>query len=457
MAKLYWSGEVGWVSSDGSGITIETVRQALEAANGQPINVELTTLGGDFFQAAPILNLLRNYTGQKTVWINGIVASAGTVIAIGFDKIIARTTSMFMIHNAQGLTYGDHNDMRDTADLQERMSDTIAAEYAKKTGKTIEQVKEWMDAKPNGTWFMGEEILQAGFATEMESDTQQKASTMMLITAQKQFQDFVTMLAKRKPDEQPDAKAMAEVDALIVSGAVDRGSSWAVVQGDKVVGLAADGSKEGFKFPAGKNGKVYRSALRSVAARAAGQGRPEIAAWAQAKIQEIDAKGEKQVNKDEIIAWLKLNPGVDIVELAASAGRTILLATPEHTAALAIQAKLAADLKVTDASAEIVSLRAKLEEVDVKAVSNILTEEFGPEKDANGVVNNLRTYAGKMLAGVKSADIAAKVEEFKKDPIALKLAGERMDANSDQNLFGRHEGGEDSKPGAWLKAPSMVL
>ena len=463
--KLYWTGDVGWCNSDGEGITIATVKADLDAANGQPIEVELTTMGGNFFEAAPILNLLRNYKGRKTAWINGIVASAGTVIAIGFDKIIARPTSMFMIHNAQSMAFGDHNDMREAADLYERMSNTIAEEYAARTGKSLAEIKQWMDAE---TWFMGQEIVDAGFADEMETDAQQKATAMMLITAQHQFKERVTMWAKIKPDmkvglEQMGMGAsMANCEKLIKAGSTDTTSPWtfSAADGDKMLGPNGDDwanykkwhavedtdqpakTKARFKYPYGKDGKVFRSALRSIASRAAAQDLQDVSDWASSMLKMMDdMKGEMRVNKEAVLAWLKDNPGC-AVEVAAVMG--LKLVTQETASAVEMKAKLTAE-KIDDPLATIAQLKADLAAVETDRVNNVMDATFGPVKLSTGKENTLRTYAGVKLAGVKSVELAAKIEEFRKDALALKLAGELMDANSEVNLLGFVETKETKK------------
>lgn len=441
--KLYWTGDVGWIDSEGNGITISSVKAALEAANGQPIEVELTTMGGNFFEAAPILNLLRNYKGQKTAFLNGIVASAGTVIAIGFDKIIARPTSMFMIHNAQGVSIGDHNQMEQDAALQKRMSETVALEYVARTGKNLAQIKKWMDGESgDGTWFMGQEIVEAGFADEMQTESQQKATAMMLITAQHQFKERVTMWAKAKP-EPMCTEEMKEVEALIEAGSFD-----------KLAPVPTDAELSVKKYPIAKDGKVYRSSLRAISARAA-KDDPELAKWAMLMIEKIDAsKGVKRVNKEAVLAWLKDNPGC-ADEVAATMG--LKLVTKEAAAAVEMKAKLAAE-NIADPIATITQLKADLAAVETDRVNNVMDATFGPVKLSTGKENTLRTYAGVKLAGVKSVELAAKIEEFKKDALALKLAGELMDANSEVNLLGFVEmRGEDPKPTSRAGIPVLQV
>lgn len=411
-----------------------SVKADLEAAAGGPIDVELTTFGGDYFQAAPIYNLLVDYPGKKTLYINGIVASAGTFFAMAFDKIVVRSTSMFMIHNAQGISFGDHNAFRKDADRQEKMSDMVAGLYAKRTGKTVDKVKEWMDGEGDGTWFMGQEILDAGFADEME-ETKDKPTSMMLLTAQKGFQDRVTMWAKM-PQEKPDT-VRQEVESMISAGKFDRETGWTSGESDKVVGFKAEANGK-FKYPVAKNGVVFRSSLRSISARAA-QDDPELAQWAVAMIAKIDAKGAKAMNEDDVVAYLKDKPAV-FQRVAMASGHGGLLVGDSHKSAADLKAKLDA-AGLADPIGMFATMKADLEKVEADKFKVAMSENFGPEKYENGQENLLRQYAETKLKGVKSAELAAKVEEFKKDPLALKLAGERMDANADVNVFGKSEKG----------------
>ncbi len=417
MKRLFWNGDVGWYDSyAGTGITPAMVKTALDEAAGEDIEVELTTFGGNFFDGVAILDLLRSYKGKKTGYGSSIVASAGTVISLGIDRSLVTPTTIFMIHNDQGWSSRDHNQMREDADLYERMSNLIADEYVKKTGKKLAEVKKMMDDE---TWLMGKEIVDGGFADGMEDDEEddKKPSSMMLVMAQKQFRDRVTMWAKAKPD---GLEEMKEVEALIDSGSFD-----------KLAPVPTDAELTVKKYPIAKNGKVFRSSLRAISARAA-KDDPELAKWAVAMIAKIDAKGELRVNKEAVLAWLKDNPGC-AVEVAAVMG--LKLVTQETAAAVEMKAKLTAE-NIADPLATIAQLKADLAAVETDRVTNIMDATFGPVKLATGGENTLRTYAGVKLAGVKSVDLKAKIEEFKKDALALKLAGELMDANSEVNLVG---------------------
>lgn len=427
MGKLYWNGDVGWYDeAKKEGITTAMVKKDLAEAGGADLEVELSTFGGNFFDGVAILDLLKAYRGKVSGVGSSVVASAGTVISLGFKPFKVRKTTMFMVHNAQAVSVGDHNKMREDADLYERMSNLVAQAYAARTGKTVEEMKALMDKE---TWLMGQEIVDMGFADGLiEGDEELDSPTMALLMAQKGFQDRVTMWAKMP--QKADKKA--KIEMLIESGAVDRVSKWDPKDDDETDGLSNE-------YQVTMNGKVYRSGLRKVAALAAKKADRETEEWATSMLAKID-KGETRVNKETVFVWLKDNPGIPLSEIAAVMGQSGALMSADARAAVEMKTKLDA-AGLADPIGMFATMKADLEKVEADKFKVAMSENFGPEKYENGQENLLRQYAETKLKGVKSVELAAKVEEFKKDPLALKLAGERMDANADVNVFGKSEKG----------------
>jgi ATP-dependent protease ClpP protease subunit len=449
---------VGWLSADGRGITPEKILNDLSMVSG-PLEVELSTMGGDFFQGIEIANIIRNYVGSKTVYLSGIVASAGTTIMLAFDKIVARDTSMVMIHNAQAGAVGDQHQMREMASRLESMSNLIAQEYAAKTGKTIAEIKALMDAE---TWFFGQDIVDIGLADSLEttqvSNKQSRETALMLARAQFSNHFSNRRVSNAGPDLQTISESKANAEKLIKAGKVDSTSKWTFTADDENTMLGPKGddwqtfrlwhlvedraqtenTKGRFKYPYGKDGKVYRSALRSIASRAAQQGLEDLSNWASDQIKAIDAKGAN-VDKTEVLNFLKVNSGIPLVELAEVMGQKAQIVTENHVKALQVVDALAAE-KITDPVSEIKRLRTELASVETVQVKNALDSEFGVAKTENGQdMNPLRTYADRVLMSAKPSELPAKIVEFKKDPIALRLAGENMDVNSNQNILGRVE------------------
>lgn len=131
------------------------------------INVRINSGGGDVFQAQAMYSMLKRHPATKHVYIDGWAASAASLVAMAGDKIIMPVGSMMMIHNPTTFAWGDVNDMLDTADMLDKVRDSIIAVYKTKTTKTEDEIKEMMDAE---TWMTANEATELGFADEIESE-----------------------------------------------------------------------------------------------------------------------------------------------------------------------------------------------------------------------------------------------------------------------------------------------
>lgn len=122
--------------------------------------LRINSPGGDVFDGMAIYNTLRAHRGRITARVEGIAASAATLIALAAERVEMAEPSMWMVHNAWGLALGNRHDMRETADLLEKIDGQLAATYAGKTGADDDQVRRWMDEE---TFFTAEEALAARF------------------------------------------------------------------------------------------------------------------------------------------------------------------------------------------------------------------------------------------------------------------------------------------------------
>lgn len=126
-----------------------------------PINVYINSDGGSVFESFAIFNQFRRAEGHVTVHVDGVAASGASVIAMSGDEIHIASNAFMMIHNASGLVLGDAEDMRFVADKLDRLSGSVEAIYASRTGNSREQLAEWMAGE---TWFDAEEAVEHGFA-----------------------------------------------------------------------------------------------------------------------------------------------------------------------------------------------------------------------------------------------------------------------------------------------------
>jgi ATP-dependent protease ClpP protease subunit len=165
--KILINGIVGW------DIDENQLRDQLDKANGDSIDLEIDTPGGFVFSGITMFNLIRDYAKNKnnvTATISGMAASMGSYIALAANKVVAYDNSIYFIHNVQSGVMGDYRDMRKEANDIEALSDLLANAYVNKTGKSKKEIRKLMD---DSTSFLGEDIKKNGFADEIITSGEQ--------------------------------------------------------------------------------------------------------------------------------------------------------------------------------------------------------------------------------------------------------------------------------------------
>ena len=126
---LFLNGTIASESWFDDDVTPALFKDELNAGTGD-ITVWINSPGGDCFAAAQIYNMLRDYKGRVTVKIDGIAASAASVIAMAGDRVLVSPVSMLMIHNPSTVAMGDHNDIQKPAEMLESVKESIINAYA---------------------------------------------------------------------------------------------------------------------------------------------------------------------------------------------------------------------------------------------------------------------------------------------------------------------------------------
>lgn len=142
------------------GVPAEQFVKDLNAITAPTIHLRINSPGGDVFEGRAIEAAIKAHKSKVVAHIDGLAASAATYVAIAADEVEISAGGFFMIHNAWMLTMGNATELRDAADLLEKIDATIAADYVAKTGKMADEVRAWMDAE---TWFSADEALANGF------------------------------------------------------------------------------------------------------------------------------------------------------------------------------------------------------------------------------------------------------------------------------------------------------
>ncbi len=166
---LYIYESIGMDWWTGGGITANSIKQALEGelAGAAVLNIYINCEGGDVFEAKAIYTQLKRFSAEKVMHIDGIAASAATLIAMAGDKIITAPVATWMVHEAWTIAMGPAADLRKTADLLDLENNTIAETYAKQTGGTVDEMRALMTAE---TWMNAQQALDAGFTDEISAD-----------------------------------------------------------------------------------------------------------------------------------------------------------------------------------------------------------------------------------------------------------------------------------------------
>lgn len=128
------------------------------------ITVWINSPGGDCVAAAQIYNMLMDYKGNVTVKIDGIAASAASVIAMAGTKVCVSPVSMMMIHNPATIAFGDTAEMQKAIAMLDEVKESIINAYEIKTGLSRAKLSHLMDAE---TWMDAHSAVEMGFADEM--------------------------------------------------------------------------------------------------------------------------------------------------------------------------------------------------------------------------------------------------------------------------------------------------
>lgn len=169
VGELYVYETIGFdCFAENGGLTANKVRDALVEMKGvKTLNVFINSEGGDVFEAKSIFTQLQRFAAEKVVHIDGLAASAATLVAMAGDRIITSQVATWMVHEAWSGAMGNAGDMRAVADLLDLENMTIAETYARQTGGTVEAMRELMAAE---TWMNAETALAKGFTDELTSD-----------------------------------------------------------------------------------------------------------------------------------------------------------------------------------------------------------------------------------------------------------------------------------------------
>ena len=160
---LFLNGTIAEESWFDDEVTPALFKDELNSGEGD-ITVWINSPGGDCIAAAQIYNMLMDYKGNVTVKIDGIAASAASVIAMAGNKVIVSPVSMIMIHNPATIAAGDTSEMQKAIAMLDEVKESIINAYEIKTGLSRARLSHLMDAE---TWMDANSAVELGFADEI--------------------------------------------------------------------------------------------------------------------------------------------------------------------------------------------------------------------------------------------------------------------------------------------------
>jgi len=162
MNELLIYSDIGY-SFFGDSVSAISVKAQLDKMPAGELSVRINSPGGSVFDGFAIYNLIKQYAGDVTVYVDGLAASAASVIAMAGDKIVMADNALMMIHDPWAMSMGSADEMRQAASLLDKIKDSIVGTYATRTGMGAEEISAMMVAE---TWMNATEAKELGFATD---------------------------------------------------------------------------------------------------------------------------------------------------------------------------------------------------------------------------------------------------------------------------------------------------
>ena len=211
---LYLDGQISDETWWGDEVTPKAFKDELNAGSGD-ITLWINSPGGDCFAAAQIYNMLMDYPGNVTVKIDGLAASAASVIAMAGTKGCMSPVAILMIHNPATLAYGDKAEMEKTIGMLSEVKESIINAYEIKSGLARTKISHMMDDE---TWLNARKAVELGFADEILFDQEdgEQQPEAMLYSPVMVTNSFVQKLKPKKPLQKVPAASLEKRLALLI-------------------------------------------------------------------------------------------------------------------------------------------------------------------------------------------------------------------------------------------------
>lgn len=199
--EIYLYGVIGddWYDE---GVTANDFSKELKGLGAvSTIDLHIDSEGGDVFQGRTIYSLVKAHPANVTVYVDGLAASAASLIAMAGDEIVMADGSFIMIHEAWGSVRGRASDLRKRAELMDQINETMVQTYVSRSGQDANKIRKMMDEE---TWMEAKEAIDLGFADTI-------AEPMRVAASVHDAAMFKNLPAKLRPRQQ---QALAVISGM---------------------------------------------------------------------------------------------------------------------------------------------------------------------------------------------------------------------------------------------------
>lgn len=220
-ADLYIYGDIVSYEWDESDVSAFGFKKELEELGDiSELNVHINSLGGSTYQGLTIYNLLKQHKAKINMYIDGIAASAASIIAMAGDKVFMPKTSMIMIHNCWTGIIGNAKELRKTADDMDKIAVAYKAAYLSKINIDEEKLDELLEEE---SYLTADECVEMGFADEV-LDLDEKNSINQYSS---RFLFNLVNKLRKKPEEKDESinlneKSIQKIKNAIISELEER-------------------------------------------------------------------------------------------------------------------------------------------------------------------------------------------------------------------------------------------
>lgn len=223
-AEILIYGQIADQSWWDSDVDAKQFADDLKACGGKDITLRINSPGGDIFAAQAIYSMLKTYKGKVTAHIDGICASAATVVACGADAIVMPRNALYMIHNPMAVIMDrmDAEALTKMAETMEKVKSIIVSVYVAKAGEKSneEEISKLMDDE---TWMDAEDALSKGLIDEIDDyqvQTQMKAGLMVVNSVsmpvdEKEMPKIKNIIARKGKAEMNDSEIISKIKAVL--------------------------------------------------------------------------------------------------------------------------------------------------------------------------------------------------------------------------------------------------